>query len=47
MHMNACYCRGSKKPQVSDEAVYHGFCIVSGLHCRAHIPVVVVPKLHA
>ena len=47
MYMNTCYCRacrnvGSRKPQVSDEAVYQGLSIVSGLHCGAHIPIIVV-----
>ena len=38
---------GSKNPQVSYEAVYHGFSVVSGLHCRAHIPIIVIPKVAA
>ena len=30
-----------------DETVHHGFSIVSGLHCRAHIPIIVVHKVAA
>ena len=26
---------------------YHGFGIISGLHCKAHIPIIVVPKVAA